>query len=123
MDVIHTAIRVSDLDGTLPFYRDGLGLDVTNEFERDGVTSVFLGSEDGAEIQLSYDPEDDEPVEPSGIDHLAVAASDVDAEVERLREEWNCPVHVEPTTIDVADARVAFVEDPEGYVVEIVEAL
>lgn len=123
MDVIHTAIAVSDLDATLDFYVDGLGLARSNEFEIDGVRNVYVAGEDGTEIQFKFDPASTEPVEPAGIDHLAVSVDDVDAEFDRLREATDCPVQVEPTDIPEANARVAFVEDPEGYVVELVEYL
>lgn len=123
MDVIHTAIQVSDLDATLDFYTGALGLELAHEFEMDGVRNVYVGGEGEAEIQFKHDPAATVPVEPAGIDHLAVSVADVDAEFERIRAETDCPVHVEPTDVPPADARVAFVEDPEGYVLELVEFL
>jgi lactoylglutathione lyase len=123
MDVIHTAVAVSDIDETLAFYTEGLDLEYAHEFELDGVRNVYVAGEDGMEIQFKYDPDREEPVEPSGIDHLAVEVDDVPETFERLVEETGCPVAVEPTVIEPADARAAFVEDPDGYVVELVEYL
>jgi lactoylglutathione lyase len=123
MDVIHTAIWVSDLDATSEFYEDVLGLTYDRQFELDGVTNYYVGSDADAELQFKYDPDEETTVEPSGVDHLAVGVDDVDAEFERIVEACDPPVVTEPTTIEQANARVAFIEDPDGYVVELVEAL
>jgi lactoylglutathione lyase len=123
MDVIHTAVAVSDIEETLAFYTEALDLAYAHEFELNGVRNVYVAGEDGAEIQFKHDPDRTDPIEPSGIDHLAV-------EVERVRETFedlvattDCPVVTEPTVVEPAGARAAFVEDPDGYVVELVEYL
>lgn len=120
MDVAHTALWVSDLDETAAFYEDVLGLEYDRRFTLDGVVNYYVGTESGAELQFKYDPTDDEPVEPSGIDHVAVTVDDTDAEFERVTAAADPPVVLEPTSIEVADRRVAFIEDPDGYVVELV---
>lgn len=123
MDIIHTAIWVSDVDEAESFFCDALGLTRAWEFDLDGVRNVYVRGDDGTEIQFRHDSDADGDVTPSGIDHLAVGVEDVDAEFERVVEETGCPVVSEPTTVDAADARVAFVEGPDGYVVEFVESL
>lgn len=123
MEVIHSAIWVSDLEETLSFYVDALGLEKTHEFEGgDGAKNVYVAGEGDAEIQFKYDP-DIEPPAPAGFDHIAVAVEDTDAEVERLVEETGCTVRRGPLTSEGANARVAFIEDPDGYGVELVEEL
>ncbi len=125
MDVIHAALRVEDIDRTLAFYRDALGLTVTNEFVGgDGATNVYLAGEGGAELQFKYHADGpNPPVEPAGIDHVALEVDDTDAEVERLVEETDCRLLRGPLTSEGANARVAFIEDPDGYGVELVEPL
>ncbi|WP_251329821.1 VOC family protein [Haloplanus pelagicus] len=128
MGLIHTAIQVSDLDATRAFYEDALDFEHRLDFEwpaddEDAVYNYYVGRGDGAEIQFRYDPGRTDPVEPTGIDHLALDVDDVDAEFDRLVEATDCPVVSEPTTVDPAGTRVAFVEDPDGYVVELVEQL
>lgn len=120
MDVIHTALTVSDLDATTEFYEDVLGLEYDRQFELDGVVNYYVGGGAGADLQFKYDPESDAEVDPQGIDHVAVSVDDADAEFERIVEATDPPVVTPPTTIEEADARVAFVEDPDGYVVELV---
>lgn len=120
MDVIHTAVAVSDIDETLAFYTEGLDLAYGHEFTLDGVRNVYVAGEGGLEIQFKYDPDREAPVEPAGIDHLAVEVDDVPAALEALVAATDCPVVQEPTVIEAADAVAAFVEDPDGYVVELV---
>ncbi|WP_247004766.1 VOC family protein [Halosolutus gelatinilyticus] len=123
MDVHHTAIRVSDLDATKEFYEDGLGLEYSYDFHTDdGVHNYYVtGDELGTEIQFTHDP--DAEIDPSGISHLAIIVEDADEVFERLVERTGCPVVREPATIEAANARAAFVEDPDGYEVELFSRL
>lgn len=124
MDVIHTAIHVSDLEATKSFYEGTLGLEHSWEFTTDdGVLNYYAGTEDGADLQFKYREGDASAVDPSGIDHIAFAVEDAEAEFERVVSETDCPVVVEPKTMDDIGRRVAFVEDPDGYVVEFVERI
>lgn len=124
MDVIHAAIHVEDLDAMRAFYVDALGLDETHSFTYRGVENVYVGGE-GGEIQFRHDPDRERPVDPDreAFDHVAVGVEDVDGAFEDLVTETGCPVVERPTTVEQAGARVAFVEDPQGYVLELVEEL
>jgi len=123
MDVIHTAIRVSDLNATVDFYEGVIGLDHHWEFTHDGVRNYYVGTDSGAEIQFKYNPDADDPIEPAGVDHLALSVDDVDATFDRVVEESGCSIVLEPTDIDAANRRAGFVTDPDGYVVEFVQRL
>lgn len=121
MDVIHTAIWVSDMDEAVAFFTEGLGLDEQWSFTLDGVENVYVGGEHG-EIQLRTSSEHDE-INPDRetLDHIALSVEDVDTETERVVEKTGCAVVDGPMHIDAADARVSFIEGPDGYVVELVE--
>ncbi|WP_435126969.1 VOC family protein [Halobaculum sp. D14] len=123
MDVLHSAIWVSDIDETLAFYVDALGLEKTREFvSGEGARNVYVAGESDTEIQFKYDPDREPPAtDDTAYDHVAVAVDDTDAEVERLVEETGCTVRRGPLTSEGANARVAFIEDPDGYGVELVE--
>ncbi|MFP4590422.1 MAG: VOC family protein [Halobacteriales archaeon] len=123
MDVDHTAIQVRDLDATTAFYEDVLGLEFQWQFEHDGVTNYYVGSDSGASIQFKHDPAADGLVEPAGVDHLAMTVDDVDDTFERVVEASGCEVHLEPTDFEAAGRRAAFVYDPDGYVVEFVQRI
>ncbi|MFP8952230.1 VOC family protein [Natrialbaceae archaeon A-arb3/5] len=123
MDVIHTAIWVSNLEDAREFFVEGLGLEETRSFTFDGTENVYVGGEHG-EIQLRYDPDRDAPdPDRAAFDHVAVSVEDVDAEAERVVEATGCEIVEGPITVETAGARVAFLDGPEGYVVELVEDL
>lgn len=122
MDVIHSAIWVSDIEESLAFYRDALGLEQTRSFESgDGADNIFLAGEGEGELQLKFDPERDIP-EPAGIDHVAIAVEDTDTMTDQLVEQ-GYTLNRGPLTSTGAQARVAFLEDPDGYGVELVQEL
>lgn len=123
MDVIHTALWVSDLEEARAFFVDALGLEENWSFTLNGVENVYVGGEHG-EIQLrSASDHDDPDPDRETIDHIAVSVDDADAETERMVEETGCDVIDGPLTIDAANAHVSFIEGPDGYVVELVEQL
>ena len=123
MTLLHTALWVEDLDRSIAFYGDLLGYEIVREFENDdGVRNVFLGhpdpsADDDAALQLL--PAEG-PVETGDFEHVALAIGDVDAAIESLDEER---IEGGPTTMADAGVRVAFIEDPDGWGVELIEQL
>lgn len=123
MDVIHTCIWVSDLEEAREFFLEGVGLEEHRSATLGGVENVWLGGEHG-EIQLRYEPDHPDPnPDRSALDHVALSVDDVDAEVERIVDRTGSTVLDGPRTVDVANARIAFLEGVDGYVLELVEDL
>ncbi len=123
MDVIHAAIWVSDLEDAQSYFVDALGLEVTRTFTLNGIENVFVGGEHG-DIQLRYAPDHETPrPDRSAFDHVAVGVDDTDEVFERVVEQTGCAVIKEPTTVDDEDVRIAFIEGPDGYAIELVESL
>jgi len=125
MDIQHTAIQVSDLEATKAFYEGGLGLEYSHDFHTDdGVHNYYVTGEDlDTALQFVHDQDADSVPEPAGIAHLALLVDDVDAAFDDLLEQVESTVVQEPTTIEPANARAAFVEDPDGYEVELFSPL
>lgn len=125
MGITHTALWVSDPDETRWFYDEVLGFDLLFEFTRDGVDSFFIGRDDGHMIQFMHDSDAEGPpsTDRSGLDHFAISTNNVDRTVDSLMQNAGNPVVEEPTTIENLGVRVAFVEDPDGYVIELVQQL
>ncbi len=123
MDVIHTALWVDDIERTIEFYTEGLGLELNWEFTSDGVRNVYLGGEHG-ELQCKYDPNGSNKTGVAGgFGHVAIGVESTDEAFEQLCKREDPPVHESPMTLSAIDRRVAFVEDPDGYVIELVERL
>ncbi|GGN09208.1 VOC family protein [Halarchaeum nitratireducens] len=117
MDVLHVAVDVTDIETASGFYEDALGLRFTRAFTVEGTHNYCVGGEGPAEIQFR---EVDDPVVPAGINHLSVGVDDLDATVETAVSGWDATLEREPFDID-DETRAAFVTDPEGYTVELIE--
>jgi lactoylglutathione lyase len=109
------------LEATTEFYCDGIGLEHSRDFTADGVTNYFVNGESDTEIQFKYDQARDSCVTPDGIDHLAVAVEDVRATFDELTTEWGSNVVKEPTEFEATGEIIAFVTDPDGYTVELIQ--
>lgn len=125
MQYLHTMVRVRDLDASLRFYRDGLGL---REARRKDVpqgrfTLVFLAAPDSpdAEIELTYNwpPEDGSPVEDYGsarnFGHLAFRVDDIYAICSHL-QAMGVTINRPPR-----DGHMAFVRSPDLISIELLQ--
>lgn len=123
MTLWHTALHVSDVEHSTEFYRDLADYEVVREFEADdGTRNHFVGDPDGDErddAALQLSPVDG-PVEPGDFNHVALEVEDVDATVADLDDAL---VDQGPETIPEFGLRVTFVEDPDGYGIELIEEL
>lgn len=120
MDVLHVCLNVSDADELAEWYQENFGYEHSWELEsEDGKTrNVFLADENGMEIQLS----DTEGVETfefgTGWDHFAVSVDDLDSSLDEIDHDG---VVRGPEGGPETGARVAFIEDPDGHVIELIQ--
>jgi lactoylglutathione lyase len=120
MHVLHTCLNVADADRAVEWYVEQLGFEFSWEFETDDGRNRYVTDGNGVELQFS-ETEGHEPSEDGDRwDHVAVAVEDVDAAFERIE---NHGVEREPTDMPAANSRVAFIRDPDGHVVELVQPL
>lgn len=121
VDVIHHALWVSDMDRAREFYVDGMGLSETRAFTiRGDEENVFFAGEGDAELQLKYAPDHEVRASRDGFDHWAVEVEDTDAMAERLAEHGGT-VERGPLDSEAAQGRIAFVSDPDGHFVELIQ--
>ncbi len=121
---IHTMIRVLDLDKSIDFYARAFGLEPADRFDFDGFSLVYLRNhENDFEIELTWNADQAEPYSHgSGYGHVAVCVDDAKAEHARFRREGFEPNDVKEFHRDGAlMARFFFVQDPDGYKVEVLE--
>jgi lactoylglutathione lyase len=122
--LIHTMVRVRDLDKSLAFYRNALGLDVADRFDFDDFTLVYLrNDENDFEIELTVNKGREAAyTHGDGYGHIAVCVDDVHAERARLAELGLDPTDVKEMQHGGAImARFFFVQDPDGYKIEVLE--
>ena len=121
MALIHTCYRIGDIDRSVAFYK-ALGFDEVGRMPiRDEAINVFMGlPDDGARLELTYNHGVDSYELGTGYNHIAVTADDLDATLERLAGEGIEP-EKPPYTVREGGSRIAFVRDPDGYRVELIE--
>ena len=124
---LHTMLRVRDLDASIAFYTKLLGMTELRRREvPDGkYTLAFVGYADNAhgqaEVELTYNWEQDKPYDVgNGFGHLAVGVPDVAAACEAVRS-GNGRVTREAGPVKFGTTVIAFVEDPDGYKIELIE--
>ncbi len=119
MKYLHTMVRVSDLDASLDFYRDKLGLRELRrrDDERGRFTLVFLAAPGDEEAQLeltwNWDPEDYD--EGRNFGHIAYAVDDIYAVCRRLMD-GGVTINRPPR-----DGRMAFVRSPDNISIELLQ--
>ena len=121
---IHTMIRVLDLDKSMDFYRRAFGLDLAQRFDFDGFTLAYLRNDESEfEIELTWNHGQEEPyTHGSGYGHVALSVDDCEAEHDRMAAEGLDPNPVKQMEHDGQKlARFFFVQDPDGYKIEVVE--
>lgn len=127
---LHTMIRVGDIDRSIAFYCGGLGM---RELRREDYPSgkftlVFLGfgnETDHTVIELTYNYGEAAYTHGTGFGHLAFAVSDIGQACQRLLGQGvkllRPPGPMTHTAINGQRDVIAFVEDPDGYRVELIE--
>ncbi|MEM5436345.1 VOC family protein [Paraburkholderia diazotrophica] len=122
--IIHTMVRVHDLEHSLAFYNDTLGLTPAHRLDFPEFSLVYLrNAENDFEIELTWN-KGREPAytHGDGYGHIAVAVDDVDEEHARLAS-----LGVNPTPLkefrrgEEMLARFFFIQDPDGYKIEVLE--
>ncbi len=122
--VIHSMIRVRDLDASMKFYETAFGLKSADRFDFDGFTLVYLRNpENDFEIELTWNHGRAEPYSHGdGYGHVAVAVPDLDGEHRRFVERGLNPNPIKEFHRDGAlMAKFFFVQDPDGYKIEVLQ--
>jgi lactoylglutathione lyase len=125
LSYLHTMVRVTDIEASLHFYRDALGLELLSrrDSETGRYTLVFLAAPGNreAQIELTYNwPAPDGTAETytggRNFGHLAYAVDDIYATCQRLAD------HGVTINRPPRDGRMAFVRSPDGISIELLQA-
>ncbi len=124
--LLHTMIRVMDLDKSLDFYTRHLGMTLIrkNDYPTGEFTLAFVGYGDEADqavIELTHNWGRTEPYEiGTAFGHLAIGVPDIYATCEKLAAE-GVKIPRPPGPMKHGGSVIAFVEDPDGYKIELIQ--
>ena len=119
MKYLHTMVRVTDVDASLRFYCDALGLEVLSrkDYPQGKFTLIFLAApgDSGAQVELTHNWEPETYSGGRNFGHLAYKVDDLYAACERLRA-GGVTINRPPR-----DGRMAFVRSPDGISIELLQ--
>lgn len=121
---IHSMIRVLEEARAADFYRRAFGLEVADRLAFDGFTLVYLRNDASPfELELTINHDRTRPYETGdGYGHLAVSVEDLAAEHARMEREGLSPGPMRELQREgVALARFFFMQDPDGYKIEVLQ--
>jgi len=124
--LLHTMLRVRDLDASLKFYHDLLGMKVLRrqEYPDGKFTLAFVGyggEDDHTVLELTYNWDQEKPYDMgSGYGHIAIGVSDIYKACKDLKDN-GVKIVRPPGPMKHGTTVIAFIEDPDGYKVELIE--
>src|SRR5262245_51812010 len=125
MRILHTMVRVGDLQRSIRFYTEMLGMKLLRTTDRpeQKYSLAFVGydSEDrSAVIELTYNYGVERYDLGSAYGHIAIGVPDVKGACDRVRGSGG-KVTREPGPVKGGTSVIAFVEDPDGYKIELIQ--
>lgn len=125
MRILHTMIRVNDLEQSLAFYVDVLGMKLLRrkDYPTGEFTLAFVGYDDedkSAVLELTHNWGKSSYTLGDAFGHVAIGVDDIHAVCDRIREKGG-KITREPGPMKHGTTVIAFVEDPNGYKIELIE--
>ncbi len=125
MRILHTMLRVGDLEASLAFYTQVLGMKLLrrHDYPEGKFTLAFVGYQDeaaSAVIELTYNWGVDRYDLGSGFGHIAIEVEDAYKTCDEIRQRGGKVVR-EAGPMKHGSTVIAFVEDPDGYRIELIQ--
>lgn len=125
MRFLHTMIRVGDLGASIRFYTEVLGMTLLRQKDYPGgrFTLAFLGygpEETHPAIELTHNWDTDHYELGDGYGHIALGVEDIYATCDKIREAGG-QITREPGPMKHGSTVIAFITDPDGYKIELIE--
>lgn len=124
MRLLHTMLRVGDLDKSIQFYTEILGMKLLrrNDYPDGKFTLAFVGYGDASDIsviELTYNWDTDSYDLGNGYGHIALEVDDVYQATEEIRQQ-GCKILRDAGPMNAGTTIIAFVADPDGYEIELI---
>lgn len=125
MRLLHTMLRVGDMDRSVQFYTQVMGMKLLRKHDNEEYkyTLAFIGYQDESEgtvLELTYNWGVSEYDLGSAYGHIAIEVEDAEAACEAIRQNGGKVVR-EAGPVKGGTTVIAFVEDPDGYKIELIE--
>lgn len=125
MRILHTMLRVGDLKRSLDFYTNVLGMKLLrqNDYPDGKFTLAFVGYQDeseGAVLELTHNWDTDQYDLGNGYGHIALEVDDAYATCDAIKAKGGNVVR-EAGPMMHGTTVIAFVEDPDGYKIELIQ--
>jgi lactoylglutathione lyase len=125
MRLLHTMMRVGDLEKSIAFYTEALGMKLLRRKDYPGgsFTLAFVGygsEQDTAVIELTHNWDTSSYDLGDGFGHIAIGTDDIVGACDRVRE-YGGEVTREPGPMKHGTTVIAFAKDPDGYAIEFIE--
>ena len=125
MRILHTMLRVGDLDRSISFYTEVMGMQLLrrSDNEQYRYTLAFVGyqpEKEGAVLELTYNWDESEYDLGTGYGHIAVEVDDAADTCNAIRNAGGT-VTREAGPVKGGSTVIAFVQDPDGYKIELIE--
>jgi len=123
--ILHTMLRISDMQRSIQFYTEILGMKVLRNFEqpKDKYILTFLGYADESEstvLELTYNYGISEYVLGNAYGHIAIGVNDIKQVAANIKKQGG-EFSLLPTQLKGSDETIAFLSDPDGYQIELIE--
>ncbi len=125
MRFLHTMIRVGNLEKSIKFYTENFGMKLIRQKDYPGgkFTLAFIGygdEENNTVIELTHNWETESYDLGDGFGHFALGVEDIYSVCDKLRED-GVIISREPGPMKHGTTVIAFVKDPDGYSIELIE--
>lgn len=122
--MLHTCINVTNLDRSIKFYSEVLGLRLRarREIKETNAEIAHMAVPDGGgEMELTWWRDKKEYAEGDQLDHIAFAVEDMDSAMRNFKQ-MGVTIAREPYKLVGGRSRIAFIKDPDGIWIELIEA-